>query len=766
MAISRDAVKWGYRFFLGRDPESDAAIATHTSAKDTDHLAELLLRSREFTRSERFKDLIAIRQAPENADGIVPVHASTSQVKMLLLGNCQIRALARLIEAMTGDVVATTMELLPTTIERIKSGEVDVGRLVSENDLILVHAAEQQVRLLTEALPDAYKKVRIIPRIAFAAFHPDLDFVEHDHGRISGCLGQYQSALIFYAWKRGLSAAETIELFRDEVFELLGYYAYWEPARALLIREGESAGLPLGDLIDKWSRAGVWMHSINHPRNFVLADVARAILRREGIQAIPGIECFVQDTFADGPVWPVYPEVARRLGHDGSYYFKPPRALLPPHQPVLMLTLEEFVRASFELLSKHREGLRCSRLDSPRYRELHAALATRSTHSKSASQAHANSPGKLAPVSELTNPYRALPDYHFWRRTVERQPMSNVDPITRVTVLVGRTDRVATAGSCFAQHLSRALEAHGLNYYVTERPSRLPDAEALRRNYGVFSARYGNVYTARQLLQLFDRAYGKFVPQDAHWVRPDHRFIDPFRPQIEPDGFETTEALESSRTEHFAAVRQMMETLDILVFTLGLTEAWRSTLDGAIFPLAPGVAGGEMREGAYEFVNFNVAQVVDDMQKFIARLLNVNPHARMLLTVSPVPLIATYENRHVLVSNTYSKAALRVAAEEITRAHSMCDYFPSFEIITGNHARGSYFDGDLRSIRPEGVEHVMRLFIKHYSQQQRAEFDPDIVRELSTMNSVVCDEQAIDPNDEHAVSMSTTHAGTAVRKVR
>ena len=108
-------------------------------------------------------------------------------------------------------------------------------------------------------------------------------------------------------------------------------------------------------------------------------------------------------------------------------------------------------------------------------------------------------------------------------------------------------------------------------------------------------------------MQLFERAYGQFRPQDEFWKRADGRLVDPFRPQIEPDGFATVEELRASRSAHFAAVRAMFETLDVLVFTFGLTESWRNRADGAIFPLAPGVAGGEFHGDRYEFVNFSAA---------------------------------------------------------------------------------------------------------------------------------------------------------------
>jgi hypothetical protein len=200
-----------------------------------------------------------------------------------------------------------------------------------------------------------------------------------------------------------------------------------------------------------------------------------------------------------------------------------------------------------------------------------------------------------------------------------------------------------------------------------------------------------------------------------------------------------------ARAAHFAAVRRMLEELDVLVFTLGLTEAWRSKEDGAVFPLAPGVAAGAMDESRYEFVNFRVTEVIEDLEAFLARLFGVNPHARIILTVSPVPLIATYENRHVLTSTTYSKSVLRVAAEEVARDRSNIWYFPSYEIITGNFNRGAYFDDDLRSIKPEGIDHVMRLFFAHGAvpavTQPGAEDGDDEADELLEL---VCDEEAID----------------------
>jgi hypothetical protein len=348
------------------------------------------------------------------------------------------------------------------------------------------------------------------------------------------------------------------------------------------------------------------------------------------------------------------------------------------------------------------------------------------------------------------NPYRSLPDHRFWRKAVAAVPHFAVDPLISVPFEIRRSDKVATAGSCFAQNIAKALQTSGFEYFVPESgPPDLPDGEREARNFGVYSARYGNIYTARQLLQLFERAYGAFKPQLDIWTRPDGRFVDPFRPQVEPAGFDSPEAMRDDRGHHLVAVRRMFEELDVFAFTFGLTESWMHKSDGAVVPLAPGVAGGTFDDN-YEFCNMRTSEVVADFLTFVDRLYSVNPGARIIVTVSPVPLIATYVDRHVVVANCYSKAALRVAVEEIVAARPEISYFPSYEIVTMPVNGHRNFEEDQRSVTARAVQNVMRIFFAHYTSQKAGRF-PDVrplqikvVRELTQAAKVVCDEEALD----------------------
>ena len=75
------------------------------------------------------------------------------------------------------------------------------------------------------------------------------------------------------------------------------------------------------------------------------------------------------------------------------------------------------------------------------------------------------------------------------------------------------TDRIFTAGSCFAQHVGRALRKKGFDVIDTETlPERCDPELKSRFGFGLYSARYGNLYSARQFLQLLQEAFGAFTP--------------------------------------------------------------------------------------------------------------------------------------------------------------------------------------------------------------------------------------------------------------
>ena len=269
--------------------------------------------------------------------------------------------------------------------------------------------------------------------------------------------------------------------------------------------------------------------------------------------------------------------------------------------------------------------------------------------------------------------------------------------------------------------------------------------------YRSFSAAYGNVYTARQMLQLFQRALGEFVPREDRW-HEDGRVIDPFRPGL---GFPALSDVEfdAATKVHLAAVRRAVEQATVIIVTLGLTEAWEDRADGAVYPTCPGSVGGTFNPDRHVFRNFRYADIVSDLREFIRVARGVNPTLRFVVTVSPVFLVATATDHHVLAASVYSKSVLRAAAGDVCDDHEDAAYFPAYEIVTGPQAPPSYIAPNLRAVTPEGIEAVMSALLGakggdiHAETEQSSESD-DAYALSNLIAAAECDEEMLDRRRE------------------
>lgn len=343
----------------------------------------------------------------------------------------------------------------------------------------------------------------------------------------------------------------------------------------------------------------------------------------------------------------------------------------------------------------------------------------------------------------MPHPYTDLPPRAFWKTGVEQTDRSRFPGLVTPRFRITPDTRVATAGSCFAQHIARALREAGVHVLDGEPvPDTMSDAVAERYGYGLFSGRYGNIYTARQLRQLLDEIAAGAPPDPVHVWDRDGRHIDAFRPTIEPDGLASVAEVLLHRDYHLERTAQMLRQADVLIFTLGLTECWEDRVSGRVFPLCPGVAGGQFDLARHAFRNFTTAEVLADLAAIQSGLRRFNPAMRLLLTVSPVPLTATASGDHVMVATARSKAVLRAAAADYVAACAEADYFPSYEIIT-QPASGAWFAPNLRSVSPAGVARVMSIFLETHGLAAAAPQDSGTVLVLQDdddADDLVCDE--------------------------
>jgi hypothetical protein len=323
-------------------------------------------------------------------------------------------------------------------------------------------------------------------------------------------------------------------------------------------------------------------------------------------------------------------------------------------------------------------------------------------------------PNHRSGMSRMLSPYEALPSSAFWKTGVAEQQPDAIEGLYRKKFAIRHDTIIATAGSCFAQHISRHLRARGFRVADAEpAPDGLDSALAQKFGYGLYSARYGNIYTVRQLRQLAEEAFEIFRPADMVW-NTKGRYFDALRPSVEPNGLSSAEAVLDHRAYHLRQVRDLLGSAEVFVFTLGLTEAWIHAETGTVYPIAPGVLAGAFDPKIHQFKNYTFSEIYADLSAFFSLVHAVNPKMRFILTVSPVPLTATAGAEHVLRATTYSKSVLRAVAGQFFQERDDVDYVPSYEVITSALSRGQFFEQNLRSVRREGVDAVMRMFFTEH----------------------------------------------------
>ncbi len=310
----------------------------------------------------------------------------------------------------------------------------------------------------------------------------------------------------------------------------------------------------------------------------------------------------------------------------------------------------------------------------------------------------------------MSNPYKSLDSHAFWRPAVAEVGPHGLSKLWSPKFEIKPEDKIVTAGSCFAQHIGRALAERGYSWFDAEpAPPWLRGEDASAFNYGIFSFRTGNIYTPKMLLQWLRLAF-KDADAGELW-QANRRWFDPLRPVIEPNGFAHRAELLDARRSTLAAIRTAVCEAQVFVFTLGLTESWRNVKTGMEYALCPGtVEGADFNSNEHVFHNASVSEAAQYLDAAISLMRTHNESLKILLTVSPVPLVASASGAHVLTATSHSKSVLRAVAGEAAMQHASVDYFPSYEIITHPVFRGMFFKPNMRSVEPDGVATVMEHF--------------------------------------------------------
>lgn len=313
--VSRDDVSWAYRTFLGRAPENEQVVTDHMRHPSVRALVQTFIDSPEYQRRQQQAASPgaaasatghAIRRGALRPDGPV----------VLVNGNCQAPGIANVLAASTGVGEAIPLTTLNLSDE-VRRAQLEA--LAPRLDLWIVNPTHRLAREVFEERARPGARLLTVPELRFNAFHPDVCYAGR-RGSTQLTQQHYNSAIVVWAYRRGLAPERTCRLFDTATFEALGYFDQWSRSVAALRdtfdKSDLSAAFPT--LMQRWQRMGCFMHSPNHPHIAGLAELARAVAQRAGIEVF---EAPVPGEVVDGlvnTIWPVYPEIAAHLGLDSG----------------------------------------------------------------------------------------------------------------------------------------------------------------------------------------------------------------------------------------------------------------------------------------------------------------------------------------------------------------------------------------------------------------------------------------------------------------
>ncbi len=272
-----------------------------------------------------------------------------------------------------------------------------------------------------------------------------------------------------------------------------------------------------------------------------------------------------------------------------------------------------------------------------------------------------------------------------------------------------RDDALFAMGSCFARGIENAMVGAGFD--VRSAAEEFDDFELRVAN--VTGRGFMNKYSTHSILAEFEWALDpeSTFPKEILVEIGDDQWVDPStNPTLTWVGHDATLDRRTTITE---VVRRVTDCR-VVVVTLGLVELWFDHEAGVHLNMTPTSTMRERHPSRYRFEVSNFTENRANMER-VVDLLNRFGHddVKVVVTTSPVPLLATFTDRDVVTANTFSKATLRAVAEDLAAAHPNVHYFPSYEIVM-NSDREVAWTEDGRHVEPEVVQHIMATFKHHF----------------------------------------------------
>ncbi len=164
-----------------------------------------------------------------------------------------------------------------------------------------------------------------------------------------------------------------------------------------------------------------------------------------------------------------------------------------------------------------------------------------------------------------------------------------------------------------------------------------------------------------------------------------------------------------------------LSEIDVYIITLGVAPAFFDAITGEfILPKRTALNSRALAE-QYVYKNTSVEENVNNVLTLINFVRKLSPKVKIIVTVSPVPMTASFEHESCVVADCLSKSTMRIVADEVVNKKGLGDiyYWPSFEIFRWAGSNSSDFfgvdDGNSIHVSEDKVSLTIDSFIKTFS---------------------------------------------------
>jgi hypothetical protein len=190
-------------------------------------------------------------------------------------------------------------------------------------------------------------------------------------------------------------------------------------------------------------------------------------------------------------------------------------------------------------------------------------------------------------------------------------------------LLIDKTTRFFTMGSCFAANLSLALKNNGFH---STHLGLEEEANTTFANVALINA----IQNSKSNLEFNDVMKG-IIPTDFN----------------------------------LEAVLAEIKSADVFIFTLGVATAFFHKQTGETLMSSQIRKNWRALEIDYEYKMSTVEENVNNLIKVIEFIRNINSNIKIFISVSPVPIMASFSGNSAVQTDCISKSIMRITANEI-----------------------------------------------------------------------------------------------------